>query len=345
MNASNQPLPATHQSENSSEIAEIIHGLQQPEKMISPKYFYDERGSQLFDDITHLPEYYPTETELGIMRDNVAEIAQLVGRQASLIEFGSGSSRKTPVLLNHLHDLAVYVPVDISEEHLLESAQQLRQGFPDLEILPVVADFTKPFQLPVPTIMPLRNIVYFPGSTIGNFTHDDALGLLKVMHQEAGADGAMLIGVDLQKDPAIIERAYNDSAGVTAEFNINMLRHLNREYSANFDLDAFSHDAQYNGDKGRIEIRLVSSEDQVVSIGDTDIEISSGEAILTEYSHKYTLDGFAGMAATAGFVVEKVWIDPDALFSVQYCVRRKVLTMHCGLRPLLSLAPMGRSYR
>ena len=321
MNVSNQPLPALQQSKNSSEVAEIIDGLQKPEKMISPKYFYDERGSQLFDDITHLPEYYPTETELGIMRSNVEEIAQLIGKQASLIEFGSGSSRKTPVLLEHLHDLAVYVPVDISEDHLLESADQLRKSFPGLEILPVVADFTRPFQLPEPTIMPLRNIVYFPGSTIGNFAYDDALALLRVMHQEAGANGAMLIGVDLQKDPAIIERAYNDSAGVTAEFNLNMLRHLNRDYGSNFDLDTFSHDARYNVEKGRIEIRLVNSEDQVVNIGDTDIEILQGEAILTEYSHKYTLEGFAGMAAEAGFIVEKVWTDPDELFSVQYCVR------------------------
>ena len=322
MNASNQTLPALHQSKNSSEVVEIIDGLQKPEKMISPKYFYDERGSQLFDEITHLPEYYPTETELGIMRSNVEEIAQLIGKQASLIEFGSGSSRKTPVLLEHLHDLAVYVPVDISEDHLLESAEKLRRSFPGLEILPVVADFTRPFQLPEPAIMPLRNIVYFPGSTIGNFTHDDALALLRVMHQEAGANGALLIGVDLQKDPAIIERAYNDSAGVTAEFNLNILRHLNRDYSSNFDLDTFSHDARYNAEKGRIEIRLVNSEDQVVSIGDTDIEILQGEAILTEYSHKYTLEGFARMAAEAGFVVEKVWTDAEELFSVQYCVRQ-----------------------
>ena len=322
MNANNQTLPALHQSKNSSEVVEIIDGLQKPEKMISPKYFYDERGSQLFDDITHLPEYYPTETELGIMRSNVEEIAQLIGKQASLIEFGSGSSRKTPVLLEHLHDLAVYVPVDISEDHLLESAEKLRRSFPGLEILPVVADFTRPFQLPEPAIMPLRNIVYFPGSTIGNFTHDDALALLRVMHQEAGANGAMLIGVDLQKDPAIIERAYNDSAGLTAEFNLNILRHLNRDYSSNFDLDTFSHDARYNAEKGRIEIRLVNSEDQVVSIGDTYIEILQGEAILTEYSHKYTLEGFAGMAAEAGFVVEKVWTDAEELFSVQYCVRQ-----------------------
>jgi L-histidine N-alpha-methyltransferase len=322
MTPSNQPLPTFQDTQHEPEVEEIIAGLRLPEKMISPKYFYDERGSQLFDDITHLPEYYPTETELGIMRANIEEIADLVGSQASLIEFGSGSSRKTPVLLEHLHDLAVYVPVDISEDHLLESAGRLRKGFPNLEILPVVADFTRPFKLPEPTIMPLRNIVYFPGSTIGNFIRDDALELLKVMYQEAGADGAMLIGVDLQKDSAIIERAYNDSAGVTAEFNLNMLRHLNRDYGSNFDLNAFSHRAEYNEDKGRIEIRLINSEDQTVSIGDEDIMILKGEAILTEYSHKYTLDGFAAMAAEAGFEVQKVWTDPERLFSVQYCVRQ-----------------------
>lgn len=322
MSANNQQVANCSDETNSPEMQEIIDGLRAPEKMISPKYFYDERGSQLFDEITHLPEYYPTETELAIMRDNVAEIADMIGTQASLIEFGSGSSRKTPVLLENLHDLAVYVPVDISEDHLLESAASIRQQFPKLEVLPVVADFTKPITLPQPTIMPLRNIVYFPGSTIGNFTRDDALYLLKVMYEEAGANGAMLIGVDLQKEAAIIERAYNDTAGVTAEFNLNMLRHLNRDYGTNFDLDTFSHDAHYNAAMGRIEIRLINSKDQVIRIGDAEIEIREGEAILTEYSHKYTLEGFAEMAAEAGFSVEKVWMDPERLFSVQYCVRR-----------------------
>ena len=221
-----------------NDVQEIVAGLQQDEKMISPKYFYDERGSQLFDEITTLPEYYPTETELGIMRENIDEIAALIGPQASLIEYGSGSSRKTRVLLEHLNDQAVYVPVDISEEHLLESARQIRAEFPDLEVLPVVADFTKRFQLPNPPVMPLRNIVYFPGSTIGNFPHAMASELLKVIYHEAGENGAMLIGVDLQKDPSVIERAYNDSAGVTAKFNLNMLRHLNREFGSDFDLDS-----------------------------------------------------------------------------------------------------------
>jgi len=303
------------------ELDELIDGLRQPEMMISPKYFYDERGSQLFDEITRLPEYYPTETELGIMQDNIDEIASLVGRQASLIEFGSGSSLKTRILLDHLDELAAYVPVDISEDHLLQSAQQIREEFPDLDVLPVVADFTQPFRLPTPRVMPVRNVVYFPGSTIGNFTNDGAQELLAVMHGEAGADGALLIGVDLQKDPAIIEAAYNDSAGVTAEFNLNMLRHLNREFGADFDVDAFTHSAEYNEDEGRIEIRLVSEQDQEFTVGSQSFSIGKDEAILTEYSHKYTLDGFAAMAETAGFRVKRVWTDAGRLFSVQYLVR------------------------
>jgi L-histidine N-alpha-methyltransferase len=312
---------AAQQIVANDELDELIEGLRKAEKTISPKYFYDERGSQLFEEITRLPEYYPTETELGIMQDNIGEIASLVGRQASLIEFGSGSSLKTRVLLEHLDELAAYVPVDISEDHLLESAKQIREEFPGLDVLPVVADFTQPFQLPDPKVMPLRNIVYFPGSTVGNFTRDEAEDLLRVMYGEAGAGGALLIGADLQKDPAIIERAYNDSAGVTAEFNRNMLRHLNREFRADFDVDAFAHSAEYNEEEGRIEIRLVSERDQQFRLGGELFSIGKDEAILTEYSHKYTLEGFAAMAATAGFRVERVWMDAERLFSVQYLVR------------------------
>lgn len=303
------------------DLREIIDGLRRSEKIISPKYFYDERGSQLFDQITALPEYYPTATERGIMRENIAEIATLIGPQASLIELGSGSSLKTRVLLDELTDQAVYVPVDISEEHLLASARQIRAEFPDLEVLPVVADFTRRFALPDPTVMPLRNIVYFPGSTIGNFTNDAAHELLKVMHHESGENGALLIGVDLQKGPGIIERAYNDSAGVTAEFNLNMLRHLNREYGSNFDLDAWSHDARYNKSEGRIELRLINSTSQTVNFGQETVVFDAGEGILSEYSHKYTLDGFATMAEKVGFEIARVWTDPEQLFSVQYCVR------------------------
>ena len=301
-------------------MAELIEGLDQDEKSISPKYFYDEHGSQLFDEITRLPEYYITKTEIGIMLGNIDEIVALVGKQASLIEFGSGSSLKTRVLLEHLNGLAVYVPVDISEEHLLASAEQIGNEFPDVEVLPVVADFTQNFDLPQPALMPLRNIVYFPGSTIGNFRYDAALALLKVMRHEAKDSGALLIGVDLQKDPDIIESAYNDSKGVTAAFNVNILRHLNRDYGADFDLNNFTHDARYDPNEGRVVIRLVSEKDQVAQLGCKSIDIADVEAILTEYSHKYTLDGFGELARQAGFRVEKVWTDANKLFSVQYLV-------------------------
>ena len=307
-------------SQRKEDMVELLEGLDQDEKSISPKYFYDEHGSQLFDKITSLPGYYLTGTEIDIMLANIDEIVALVGEQASLIEFGSGSSLKTRVLLKHLNKLAAYVPVDISEEHLFASAEQIGSEFPTIDVLPVVADFTQQFDLPKPAVMPLRNIVYFPGSTIGNFTHDAALELLKVMRHEAKDNGALLIGVDLQKDSDIIESAYNDSEGVTAAFNLNMLRHLNRDYGADFDLDEFSHDARYDPDEGRVVIRLVSGKDQVVRLGDTKIDIADGEAILTEYSHKYTLDGFAEMAGRAGFRVEKIWTDAKSLFSVQYLV-------------------------
>jgi len=306
---------------NAVEIEQIVDGLSGPKKTISPKYFYDEKGSKLFEDITRLPEYYLTTTELGIMRDNIEEIAALVGKQASLIEFGSGSSLKTRVLLERLDELAAYVPVDISEEHLLASAEKIRQQFPHIDVLPVVADFTRQFALPTPRVMPVRNIVYFPGSTIGNFEHAVAMELLHVMHHEAGDGGALLIGVDLQKDPEVIEAAYNDAAGVTAEFNLNVLEHLNRDYGANFDLDEFEHHANYDQDEGRVVIELVSQTDQVVEVGDRAFDIAGGEAILTEYSHKYTLDGFAAMAKEAGFVIEKIWTDDNRQFSVQFLTR------------------------
>ena len=305
----------------SNALRELVEGLSQPQKMISPKYFYDETGSQLFEEITELPEYYLTDAELEIMRTHVDEMVALIGKQASLIEFGSGSSLKTRILLGHLDELAAYVPVDISADHLYASAQTTRDDFPELAVHPVVADFTRSFDLPTPDIMPVKNVIYFPGSTLGNFEHDEALELLRVMYGEAGDGGALLIGLDLQKDPDIIHRAYNDSKGVTAKFNLNMLRHLNTSYGANFDVDAFEHRAEYDEEKGRVVLELVSQKKQTVAVGDTEFAIADGEAILTEYSHKYTLKGFARMAHDAGFEVEKVWTDPDDLFSVQYCVR------------------------
>ena len=304
-----------------SDISEIVTGLSASEKHISPKYFYDERGSQLFDEITRLPEYYLTNTELGIMRDNIDEIVALVGKQASLIEFGSGSSLKTRILLEHLSELAAYVPVDISNEHLHASANEILNEFPHIDVLPVVADFTRQFQLPSPMVMPVRNVVYFPGSTIGNFEHDMAMELLRVMHHEAGENGALLIGVDLQKDPQTIEDAYNDSAGVTAQFNLNVLQHLNKVYGADFDVDEFAHSANYDPNEGRVVIKLISQSDQTFAVGEKAFNIADGEAILTEYSHKYTLDGFASMAEDAGFKLMKVWVDAEQLFSVQFLTR------------------------
>lgn len=306
---------------DTAELDEIVSGLSESQKQISPKYFYDERGSQLFDEITELPEYYLTGTELSIMQDNIDDIVELVGKQASLIEFGSGSSLKTRVLLAHLSDLAAYVPVDISEEHLYASAKLIRRDFPHIDVLPVVADFTQQFKLPQPKVMPVSNVVYFPGSTIGNFEFDTAMDLLRVMHHEAGENGALLIGVDLQKDPSVIENAYNDAAGVTAEFNLNMLKHLNRDYGANFDVGEFEHSANYDPKNGRVVIELISQSDQTFEVGDQEFEIADGEAILTEYSHKYTLEGFAAMAKDAGFTVKQVWTDAEQLFSVQFCVR------------------------
>lgn len=305
----------------SSELEEIVAGLSQTPKTISPKYFYDDAGSQLFEKITELPEYYLTNAELEIMREHVDEMAAMIGKTASLIEFGSGSSLKTRILLENLDDLAAYVPVDISQDHLRSSAQRIRAEFPELAVHPVVADFTRSFALPTPAVMPVKNVVYFPGSTIGNFERDAAVELLRVMHQEAGEHGALLIGVDLQKDVDVIHRAYNDSAGVTAEFNLNLLRHLNNNFDANFDLGSFAHSAVYDEHHGRVVLELVSQANQTFEIGETKFAIAEGEAILTEYSHKYTLEGFAEMAADAGFSVEKVWTDVAGLFSVQYCIR------------------------
>ena len=304
-----------------AELDEILEGLSRPQKALSPKFFYDERGSLLFDAICELPEYYLTRTELSIMRAHIDEIVALVGPQASLIEFGSGSSLKTRMLLEKLDQLAAYVPVDISREHLMAAAESLAADFPAVEVWPVLADFMQPFELPNPSVMPLRNIVYFPGSTIGNFSPEHAHNLLQVMHVEAGEDGALLIGVDLQKDTAIIERAYNDEAGVTAEFNLNMLSRINREFGANFNPDLFRHSAIYDEEHGRMELNLISECEQIVRIDGQSIHFAKGEALLTEHSHKYTLEQFHGMAGRAGFIVDTVWTDAEQLFSVQYCLR------------------------
>lgn len=307
--------------DSNTDLAEILSGLSEAQKRLSPKFFYDERGSEIFDEITRLPEYYPTTTERGIMVACVAEIADLVGVEASIIEFGAGSSAKIRQLLSSIHEPAVYVPVDISRDFLVAAAEDLAADFPDLEILPVAADFTQPFDLPSPKIMPRRNIVFFPGSTIGNFEPAAALSLLQVMYQEAGANGGLLIGVDLQKEPSVLERAYDDEAGVTAEFNLNMLRHINRAFDADFDLERFEHVSLYNADVGRIEMYLRSVGEQVVNVSGRAFSFADGERILTEHSYKYTVDGFTALAAKAGFSAERVWTDARQYFAVMYLTR------------------------
>jgi dimethylhistidine N-methyltransferase len=254
------------------------------------------------------------------MHDNIDEIAKLIGPAASIIEFGSGASVKTRYLLEHVPDLAAYVPVDISREHLTAAADALAKEFPDVEVLPVCADFTQPFDLPTPARMPDRNIVYFPGSTIGNFSTSQAIDLMKVMREQAKDDGALLIGVDLEKPAGVLERAYNDAAGVTSEFNLNLLTRLNREHNANFELDAFEHRAVYDSEYRRIEMRLVSLDSQSVKVAGEKFDFDEGEYIVTEHSHKYSLERFASIAADAGFDQRRCWTDADKLFSVQYLV-------------------------
>lgn len=306
------------QPESGIDVAGVLAGLRQPQKRVEPKYFYDETGSQLFEQICRQPEYYPTRTELGIMASHADEMAEVIGPGAALIEYGAGSGRKTRLLLENLESPAAYVPVDISREFLLESATRLAQRYPDIEVLPVCADFTRPLTLPEPSEPPSRHVVYFPGSTIGNFDHAQAVELLRTMRAEAGEDGGLLVGVDLLKSPEILEPAYNDCAGVTAAFNLNLLARFNRELDADFDLDAFRHLAVFDRTAHRIEMRLVSQRAQRVRVAGESFAFAQGEYIVTEHSHKYTKEQFAGMAAAAGFRLETLWTDPEELFSVQY---------------------------
>jgi len=298
---------------------EVLRGLRQQQKEIPSKYFYDERGSRLFDRICELEDYYPTRTEAAIMREHVAEMAELLGPSCLLIEYGSGSSTKTRILLDHLREPAAYVPVDISCEHLLRAAADLRQVYPGLRVLPVCADYTAHFELPDRDGAVARTAVYFPGSTVGNFHPEQAREFLRHVVDVAGPGGALLIGVDLKKDPRILERAYNDREGVTAAFNLNMLARINRELGAEFDLDAFRHHAFYNEDHGRIEMHLVSLRAQTVRVGNVAIAFREGETIFTESSYKYDRDEFAQLAGRVGWTVERVWTDAQGLFSVQYC--------------------------
>ncbi len=301
-------------------LADVLDGLAQPEKNLPCKYFYDERGSRLFDEICELDEYYLTRTELAIMQRYVHEMAWQLGERVMLVEFGSGSSIKTQILLEHLIEPAAYVPVDISEAHLLKTAGRLRIQFPGLEVLPIAADFTEEFQLPESTIEPSHAALYFPGSTIGNFTPDAAVALLERFGDLLGHEGGLLAGIDLQKDPALIHAAYNDAQGVTAAFNLNLLKRINRELGADFAVDQFAHVAEYDEQPGRVEMNLVSQSRQTVKIGDQFFEFAEGERIFTEFSHKYTIDGFTDLASSAGFELHKYWTDEQNLFAVLHLV-------------------------
>lgn len=298
--------------------AQVVTGLIQTRKALPCKLFYDARGSRLFDRICTLPEYYPTRTEVSIMTGDIRDIAQAVGGRALLVEYGSGSSTKTRLLLDHLAQPAGYVPIDISREHLLRAAIQLAQAYPRLPIRAVCADYTTPLALPEfdPSAVE-RVVAYFPGSTIGNFEPDEAVAFLQTVRQTCGPDSALLIGVDLKKDPALLHAAYNDSAGLTAAFNLNILQRINRDLGADFDPDAFAHYAFYNVPAGRMEMHLVSRREQEVNLGaDVLVPFAEGESIHTENCYKYTLDGFMELADRAGYTPTDLWLDEDRLFSV-----------------------------
>jgi dimethylhistidine N-methyltransferase len=299
-------------------LEEVLAGLRAKPKRLSPTWFYDELGSFLFDAICDTPEYYVTRVELDIMREFGPDIARCIGANAALIEYGSGASLKTRLLLDCLDTPAVYMPVDIARGHLLDAAGALARDYPALRIQPLCQDFTKLFSLPKTVESAERRVIYFPGATIGNFEPEKACALLTGMRSLIGKDGALLIGVDLRKDPWTLERAYNDSGGVTAEFNLNALRHVNRELGTNFALDSFEHRACWVEAESRVEMNLVSLRKQRVHVGNEQIEFQAGEPLRTECCHKYTIDGFAGLAAHAGLVVQDVWLDEEEQFSVQW---------------------------
>jgi dimethylhistidine N-methyltransferase len=297
--------------------ADLRAALASRPRSISPKYFYDAEGSQLFDRICELPEYYPTRTELAILAERAPEIASLAGARAEIVEFGAGSLRKVRLLLDALDRPARYLPIDISAEHLALSAAGLRTDYPGLDVQPVAADYTQRMLLPAALPGAGRRIGFFPGSTIGNFSPEEALHFLR-MAARVLRGGALLLGADLVKDPAVLHAAYNDAQGVTAAFNLNLLARANRELEADFDLRQFAHYAFYNAPVQRIEMHLVSRRRQAVHLEGQRFEFEEGEALHTENSHKFTIEGLRSLAARAGFTPGPVWTDPKRLFSVHW---------------------------
>ena len=301
-------------------LADVVRGLGSRPRTLPAKYFYDERGSELFDAITRLDAYYPTRTERGILETYGDELVDAIGKNSALIEYGSGSSEKTRILLSALHarrTLAAYVPIDISEDYLLATAERLRAAYPGLPVLPVAADYTQPFDLPALPPETARRVVFFPGSTIGNFTPAEAEDFLRQMGGVAGEGGAVLLGVDQKKDPDVLWAAYDDPEGVTAAFNLNLLERLNRELGADADPDAWAHEARWNEAEGRVEMHLRSLADQTLHVGGRAFSFRVGETIHTENSYKYAPDGLAEVAARAGLRRQARWTDPRAWFAVE----------------------------
>jgi dimethylhistidine N-methyltransferase len=299
----------------SSFAHDVIAGLTARPKRLPPKYFYDETGARLFEQITALPEYYLTRCELEILREQARDIARFFPAPSALVEFGSGSSKKMRILLAAAPAIAAYAPVDISSEMLIQEANELRRDYPRLAVLPVEADFTKPFALPA-AAAGMAHTGFFPGSTIGNFEPDEGRAFLRHAGRMLGRGAALIIGVDLVKDASILHAAYNDEAGLTAKFNLNLLARINRELGGNFDLASFEHRAFYNSERHRIEMHLVSKKLQKVSVAGRDIEFRAGETIHTENSYKYTLEHFSALARSAGWDSVSVWTDAGTNFSI-----------------------------
>ena len=321
-------------------FSETVAGLSKPQKMLPFKYLYDEEGSRLFNDICELEEYYPTRAENQILRDHIREIADLIGGGCRLVEFGSGSSAKTRHLLTHLPCMSGYIPIDISGTQLLESAAQLAREFPNLEILPIEADYNEILELPNTQGESKRTTAFFPGSTVGNLEPGEAVAFLRNIASLCGSDGCLLIGIDRKKERRILEPAYNDRKGVTARFNLNILARANRELGANFDLSAFRHRAPYNEIHGRIEMHLVSQCPQTVHLDSQEFRFEEGEYITTEYSYKYTLKGFERLASRAGFELVKNWEDHQNLFSVLFLrVKRRTSAFEGELRSVWKKRP------
>jgi dimethylhistidine N-methyltransferase len=293
---------------------DVIAGLSLPRKALPPKYFYDARGSRLFEAICGLREYYPTRAELQLMRQHMGAIARFAGRGCALIEYGSGAGRKSRLLIEALRPSA-YIPVDISDDALRGAAERLRRRFPRLAIHLVHGDFSRPLRIPMAQAKG-RRVVYFPGSTIGNLTPAEALAFLRATRRQVGGRGAMLVGVDLKKDVALLHAAYNDAKGVTAAFNLNLLARINRELGGDFALRRFRHYAFYNASLGRIEMHLVSRARQTARVGRARFAFEAGESIHTENSYKYSVDEFRALARRAGFRPAQVWLDRRGLFAL-----------------------------